>query len=140
MRCWGVAVEPPLLADFIHARVCKPFCAKTLDTPKSLHDLKNRLLSGRLTLRKTTGFLFGKFTIQKVGRNCYIAADFCDFAQSPRGAQIASIGSRHFSVSLWGVAVPARGADCIIRTRSSRKQLFAVAVPARGADCILQPG
>ena len=29
---------PPLLADFIHARPCKPFCEKLLTLPKFLFD------------------------------------------------------------------------------------------------------
>ena len=46
---------PPLLADFIHARACKPFLRKTLDT--------TTLLSwGERALRKTLLYRHGKQT------------------------------------------------------------------------------
>ena len=38
---------PPLLADFTHARVCKPFCEKFLTLPRSLI-VHYRLPSGLL--------------------------------------------------------------------------------------------
>ena len=58
---------------------------------------------------------------------------------SPRGVRIASQNSAVKSSSA-AVAVPARGADCIMDSPHYPRMWMAVAVPARGADCILLRG
>ena len=46
---------PPSLADFTHARACKPFCEKSLTLPGILVDLWYRLCSCGVTLKDIRG-------------------------------------------------------------------------------------
>ena len=53
---------PPLLADFTHARPCKPFCEKYLTLPENRNKMLNRKLSAeKRKERNHRIFLFGGF-------------------------------------------------------------------------------